>query len=160
MPVLSQKFGGLTGFSASPNLNSLADTAAKPLGVVDNTALKYPNAFISLNFAATQSLAYNGKIELYFLSCVDTTNDKWSDDINPDATTDVSGSIANVTPLSPALKANNDLSNESVVWICNDLAKEVGDLPAKWTIVVHNKTGQALKSSGNAAIYQLKSYQV
>jgi len=160
MPTVSHKLGALTGFTASTNLNSLADKAAKPLGVVDNTSLKYPNAFVSLNFNATQTLAYDGAIELYFLSCVDTSNDKWTDDINPDGTNDVSGSLVNAKMISPAITANNDYSNRSIVWVCNDLAKEVGDLPSKWTIIVYNKSGQALKASGNRAVYQLRSYTV
>ena len=160
MPVVSQKLGALTGFEASTNLNNLANDAAKPLGSIDNTSLKYPSAFVSLSFATSSDLAYNGAIEVYFLACVDTTNSQWSDDIDPDSTSDVSASMLNIKPISPPLIANNDVSGESIVWICNDLAKEVGDLPAKWTIVVHNKTGQALSGSGNKAIFQLKSYQV
>jgi len=160
MPTVSQKIGTLTGFTASTNLNSLADKQAKPLGVVDNSSLKYPNAYVSLNFAATNSLAYDGAIELYFLSCVDTANDKWSDDINPDTTSNVAASLSNAKLISPALRADNTFSGKGIVWVCNDLAKEVGDLPNKWTIVVYNKSGQTLKSSGNKAVYSLKTYQV
>jgi hypothetical protein len=160
MPTVSQKIGTTTGFTASANLNSLADGQAKPLGVVDNTSLKYPNAYVSLNFAATSGLAYEGAIELYFLSCIDTTSDKWSDDINPDTTSNVSASIANAKLISPTLRADNTLSGKDIVWVCNDLAKEVGDLPLKWTIIVYNKTGQAFRATGKKAVYRLKTYQV
>ena len=160
MPTVSQKLGALTGFTASTNLNNLPDGQAKPLGIVDNTSLKYPNAYVSLNLAATQSLSYSGAIELYFLACIDTINNKWSDNINPDTTSNVSASLVNAKLISPSLRADNDLSNRSIVWVCNDLAKEVGDLPTKWALIVYNKTGQALKGSGNKAVYQLKSYTV
>ncbi len=159
MPVVSHKLGALTGFTASTNLNSLPNGEAKPLGVVDNTSLKYPNAYVSLNFAATQSLSYDGTIELYFLSCVDTVNNKWTDDINPDTTSDVSASLVNAKPISPTIPANEDLSNIDITWICNDLAKEVGDMPMKWSLVVMNKTGQAFKSTGKKALYQHRTYQ-
>ena len=159
MPVISQRLGNLLGFSASPNLVSLADGEAKPLGEVDNTSLKYPNAYVSLSIAASAALPYDGAIELYFLSCIDTAGGKWSDDINPDTTSDVEASIANAKLISPSLKADTDLSSKNIVWVCNDLAKEVGDLPSKWTLIVYNKTGQVLRSSGHKAVYQLKSYQ-
>ena len=160
MPVVSHKLGALTGFTASTNLNNLPNGEAKPLGVVDNTSLKYPNAYVSLNFAATQSLSYDGTIELYFLACIDTTNDKWADNINPNTTSNVSASLVNAKPISPVITADEDVSNIDISWVCNDLAKEVGDMPMKWTIVVYNKSGQTLKSTGKKAIYQLRSYQV
>jgi len=160
MATVSQKVGTLTGFTASTNLNSLADGQAKPLGTVDNTSLRYPNAYVSLNFAATSGLAYDGAIEIYFLSCIDTANNKWSDNINPDTTSNVVASLANAKLISPALRADNSLSGKDVVWVCNDLAKEVGDLPEKWTLVIVNRTGQAFKATGKRAVYRLKTYQV
>jgi hypothetical protein len=157
MPTVFVKQGTLRGFSASTNLNSLANNQAKPLGIVDNTGVKYPNAYVYLSFNATQTLEYDGTIELYFVGCIDTSNDKWADNINPSTTSNVSASIINTKMITP-LVADEGQSNEAIVWVCNDLAKEVGDLPPKWTLVVYNKSGQALKASGHRAVYQLTSY--
>ncbi len=157
MPTIYVKQGNLTGFAASDNLQSLANNQAKPLGVVDNTGAKYPNAYVYLSFNASQSLEPGGTIDLYFLGCVDTANDKWSDNINPSTTSNVSASILNTKTIIP-LVADDSISDEAIVWVCNDLAKEVGDLPPKWTIVVYNKSGQPLRPSGHRAVYQLTSY--
>ena len=164
MPTVSLKLGNLTGFSASDNLSDLPDKQAKVIGVVDNTSLKYPNSYMSFSFAATSaalaSLAYDGAIELYFLPCVDVTNDIWTDGIASQATNNVAASLFNAKLISPPITANTPLSGQNIKYVINDLAKEVGDMPQKFVVVVYNKSGQDFPNSGHKAVYQLRSYTI
>jgi len=161
MATMKQSVGALTAFSSASNLNSLANNAAKPLGQVDNSSNDYPNAKLHFVFnLAVASLVMGGSIEIYFLSCIETpgTNENWSEGINPADTNDVSEDIYNLKPIA-TLRADDVMNSVDITWNCNDLAALVGDLPPYWTLVVWNKSGQALISSGHTAEYALVSYQ-
>jgi len=160
MATMKQTVGSLTAFGSASNLNSLANNAAKPLGEVDNATNDYPNA--KLHFIinlAVSGLIMGGSIEIYFLSCIEDedTNASWSEGINPDDTSDVASSIYNLDPIV-TLRADNTMNSVDITWNCNDLAALVGDLPPYWTLVVWNKSGAALVSSGHTAEYAPVSY--
>jgi hypothetical protein len=163
MATMKQSVGSLTNFGSVTNLNSLANNAAKPLGEVDNSTNDYPNAKLFFVFnLATSNLQMGGTIEIYFMGKIEERagdNLDWDDEINANDTNDISTDIFNLRRIK-TLNANNDMNSEDIVWNCNDLSamhdqdgNMIGDLPPYWSLVVWNKSGQALAASGNIGQY-------
>lgn len=153
-------YGTDTAFGSASNLNSLANNAAKPLGAVDNSTALALNEKVKLKMTlASTGVSSTGTIEVYALASNDNTD--WTDGISTSSTTDVSASLKNAQLLA-ILNAN---ANSQVVDFNFDLIQQGGmnplvDVPKYWALVVFNKSGAAIASSGNAATYTPITYTV
>lgn len=133
-------YGTRTAFSQEDNLTSLANSAAKPLGEVDNSstlALDY-TVYLKIQLAAA-SVSATGSIEVYLLEKDDATADSWTDGIDGDSTSDSVSSLKNARLLE-VLVAN--ANNQVVIWQ-GRIADYVSTPPKYWTLLIYNRTGAA-----------------
>ncbi len=135
------------------NLNSLANNAAKPLGVVNFETNNAHDASLKLKVQlAATGIDANGTLELYFIGSADGID--WTDGIDPVSVTDVSGSIVNADRLD-VLDANVD--NLLVIDVV-DIFSAVGNSFQQGCVIVWNKSGAASQATGNDADYQTVNY--
>lgn len=151
MAVRTIQPGTWTQFGSYTNLNSLANGAAKPLGVVDNSTAKKPYARLEITVTlASSSVSSTGYIDWYLIRARQNTGaSDWTDGISPTTTSDIASSLKNAR----IIRRSSANANNQVV-------KEVFHLPVLypgeyWTIVPLNGTGAAFASSGNDARYSL-----
>jgi len=145
MSTTSTNYGTRTQFSAESNLTSLGNNAAKPLGQVSNASeLAVNYAFYLEMKLAAASVSADGTIEVYLLEKDDNSADKWTDGIDGDTTSDSASSLKNAKPLF-TLDAN---ANGQVVAFHGRLRDYVSDVPKYWSLLVLNKSGQALTGTG------------
>jgi len=158
MAVMEQYITTLTDFSGATNLNSMPEGHARPFGSVDFSSNEYPNCKIvlGLDFSGVSPID-GGSFVLYLASSLDNTY--WSGNMNLSATTDVGSMIRNHCKEIVTIEIDNTLSDTSLVYVINDLAREVGDLPEYWGIIGLNGSGVTLPSDGHLLKYQSYSYE-
>lgn len=157
--VMEQSIGTLTSFSGATNLNSLKDGQAKPFGPVDFSSAPYPNSklVLGIDFSGVSPVP-GGSLALYLMSSLD--NNYWSGNINPSGTTDVADYIRNhCKPIGDPIEVNDAMAGTSLVFVVNDVAKYVGDLPAYWCVIGLNNSGCTLPNGGHFFKYESVSYQ-
>ena len=148
MAVRTTTFGTRTQFTNYTNLNSLANNAAKPLAVVDNSTTKADRYDVEVSVTlGASSVSATGTIEWYLINALqNSAASDWTDGIDPAGTSDISSSLKNARCIRvSAANANSQVVRERFV------------LPARamkfFTLVALNKTGAAFASSGNDAQY-------
>lgn len=139
--------------SQAANLNSLANNAAKPLGVVDFNTNNAHDATVKIEAQlAAAGVSATGTLALYFIGTQDNVD--WTDGINPADTADVSTQIKNAT-LIGSIKAD---VNGLLALKVSDIFSNIGQGFAQGCVIVWNKSGAALQATGNDADYQTVSY--
>ena len=156
--AMEQNLGTYTSFAGVSNLNSLPTNQAKPFGRVDFSSNEYPNAkfTIGIDFSGVSPMD-GGSIDIYVCFSMDGTD--FSGDIDLTSTTDVKSSIRNHLPRLKSLDVDIAMSDSSLVWVCNDMASLVGDLTEYWSLVIWNKSGCTLPSSGHYCKYKSSTYE-
>lgn len=153
MAVQTINYGTETAFTVT-NINSLANNAAKPIGVVDNSTTKALDYRVYLEVSLnTTGVSATGSLEIYLIESSESTTADFSDGIDPAGTADVSASIKNA-PLLAILNANaNSQIVRAIIDIGTDLRGLVRNCPKFWSVVVLNKSGAAILATGNEASY-------
>ncbi|NOR69804.1 MAG: hypothetical protein GQ532_08960 [Methylomarinum sp.] len=135
------------------NLNSLANNAAKPLGLIDFETNSAHDATIKIMAQlAAAGVSVTGTIELYFIGTQDGTD--WTDGIDPASAVDVSASIKNAVRLGVIKADVNGLLVTKIV----DIFSAVGNGFKQGCVVAWNKSGAATQAAGNDADYQTTNY--
>lgn len=158
MATQTINYGTETNFGTLSNLHSLANNAAKPLGAVDNSSTKALNYRIWLQFTLNSSgVSATGTVEIYLIESTDGGTD-YTDGISPTTTSDIASSLKNAK-LMAVLNAN---ANSQVVRYAFDVLGDwrgcMRDCPKHFSIVVVNKSGATLASSGGEATYTAIKY--
>ena len=153
----------LTEFSSKSNLTSLAAGDAKPLGDVDCSAEVYFDAEVTPIRFKTDAAGWGAgdKLSLYLIHTTSAlaTAAEWTDGINPDSTTDVSGSLNSAALVQTVEATANSTSYTFDGFSVRDI---LGFVPFGWTVVVYNEgaTGSDLTSTAgdHFAKYRLIKY--
>ncbi len=152
MPTVLINYGSMTEFSQENNLNSLANSAAKPLGEVDNSVVLAEDYMVFFRVTLNSSgVSSTGSIELYLIEKADATDDMWTDNIDADGTSDIASSIKNAKQIE-IFAAN---ANSQVVTVIFRLGDYIACAPKYWSIIAYNKTGAAFDAddADNKAAY-------
>jgi hypothetical protein len=161
MAVQNIAYGTETAFTVT-NINSLANNAAKPIGVVDNSSTKAVGYKIYLEITLNSSgVSSTGTVEVYLIEGTEaSTGTDFTDGIDPAGSSDIASSIKNAKLLR-ILNANaNSQVVRDVFDILGDMRGQMMDCPKYFTLVIYNKSGAAINSSGNEASYTAITYTV
>jgi len=157
-------YGTATAFGLVSNLTSLGSSAAKPLGVIDNSVNLYTDAKVTLRIACASSggLSTTGTIEAWLLESVASTSAAdFSDGIDPGGVADIFSSLKN----AKLLRIYTANATSQIVEDTFDLTQQAGsnpliNLPKYWSLVIVNHTGTVLAATSMAATYTGIAYTV
>lgn len=141
---------GTSNQAITITLNSLGNNNARESTYVDNgTNLFFDAQLMVVIQTATSSTSATGYVNVYAYGSADggTTYD---DNCTGSDTAITLDSPTNLVFLG-TITAN---ANSTVYTKRFNVAAALGPLPARWGIVIENKTGASLHSSGNSAHYQ------
>lgn len=143
------------------NLNSLANSQAKPLPLVDNSSTKAVDYKIYFETTLNSSgVSSTGTIEVYLLESTEGGTTDWSDGIDPAGSANIASSIKNAKLLR-VLNANaNSQVVRDVIDLTGDLPGLMRNCPKFWAIVVYNKSGAALSGSGHEVTQTAIKYDI
>lgn len=146
MSTVNVVYGTRTEFANDSNLNSLASSNAKQIGVIDNhTALNCGFKIDAHVKLATTGVTSTGTLTFY--ACESTDGSTYVDGINTTATTDQTSSIKN----APVVKTAQANANSQVVDVAFDYP---GPCPPRYVcLLVSNGSGATVSSSGHSAYY-------
>ena len=146
--------GTETAYPTVSNMNSLANDAAKPIGVVDDSATKAEDYNVHLEITLeTSGVGATGYVEILLLESTESTSADFTDGIDPTTTSDVATSIKNATLLR-VLNANaNSQVIKAQFSLLSDLAGKVKVNPKYHSLLIVNKTGAAFAASGHEITY-------
>jgi hypothetical protein len=150
MAVRTATKGSQTPFATVSNLNSLANTEAKPLGKVTAVASSQVplNYRMNLEIAlASTGVSATGVLEIYLIESEDDSD--YTDGIDPAGTTNIAASLKNAKLIDVLLANANSQIVRAVIDLIGAGFPPVMDVPNFWTIVVKNLSGAALASSGH-----------
>jgi hypothetical protein len=161
MAEMQQKVGALTSFGGVTKLASLPNNRCRMIGYLDWSSDEYPNAKMHFGMSFKDvSPTDGGSIGVYLMSSLNGTN--WSGDVTPQTALTGAAFVRDdqlsVMKLIKSIPVDNSCSDTTVVWVCNDLAKEVGDLPEYWGIAVDNQSG-ATFTTDYYCQYQYYTYE-
>lgn len=144
-----QDWGASTAITI--NLNSLANNSARESAAIDNTSDEFPDALVTVQVKTNSNVPTGDKaVYVYVAGSEDGTN----------FTDNATGSDAGITLASPtnlihvATIACPALSTtyRKVFSVATAFGGQ-GNMPRKWSVIVQNKTGNALDSTGHAVTY-------
>jgi hypothetical protein len=151
MSSVKEAFGS-SNQAITITLTSLANGSAQQSTVIDNSSNLFLDALVAVNVTSAGSgTVATGVVNVYAYATVDggTTY-----------TESATGSNASITLKVPTnLKFLGSVAVSAVSTLYNGGPFSVreafgGTLPEKWGIVIENKTGGALHTSGNSVVYQ------
>ncbi len=143
-------YGTRTVYGTVTNLNSLANSAAKPLQHVDNTTTKAIDYLFWLEIALNSTgVTATGSIEVYLLESQISGSGDTTDgiDMATPTTSDVAASIKNAKLLE-VLAAN---ANNQIVRFAGRLRDYIASVPNFHGLLIVNKSGAAFAASGHDA---------
>lgn len=142
---------GTASQSITCTINSLANGSARESTAIDNTTNKYLDAMVYLAFAmANTSPGSDKRINIWFYCSEDGTN--YSDNATG---SDAALTMRTLPNLFGPFIINTPTQNITYKHVIPSVAEYFGGiLPPKWGIVVENKTGMAVNSSGNTSEYR------
>lgn len=146
-----------TGTLAITSLNSLAsDTAAGLLvacsAALDNTSNLYLDVLPAITVSYPNSAPTVAYLTAYYASYV---NASWSDDGYSDAPDGTDQTITIGSPTALKYAGTIPILQNKITTACPliSVATVFGFVPQKFSVVVHNGSGQTINSSGNACDY-------
>lgn len=143
---------GTNGQSITCTITSLANNGQRQSTVVDNTTNLYLDALVTVRVkAAAASTSSTGFVRVYAYGTVDNGT------LYTDGATGSDGSITLTNPPNMRLIGVISVVADSATYVGGPFSVAAafgGILPAKWGIVVENKTGATLDASTGEAKYQ------
>lgn len=160
MATQTINYGTETAITAT-NINSLANNAAKPLPVVDNSSTKAVDEKVHFEVTLGSSgVSSTGTIELYLLESAESTTADFTDGIDPTSSSDVASSIKNAVLLR-VLNANaNSQVVKCIFDLVSDLRGALQNCPQYWSLLVLNRSGAAFAASGHEVTHTAIKYDV
>jgi hypothetical protein len=154
MADLKAKYGN-SNEAITVTINSLANDAKRESSAVDNSANGFLDALVQVKVATNAATDSTGDKSVYVYACA-TSDEGVSYSGNASGSDASFGTdpqqISNCKLIGVIYAPTQDKIYESDLM---SIASAFGGLlPQRWSIVVHNKTGQALKSSDCSAFYQ------
>ena len=163
MATQNISYGTETAFSSPgpSNLNSLANNAAKPVGVCDNSSTKAVGYKCYLELTLNSSgVSSTGTIEVYLLESTESTSADFTDGIDPTSSSDVASSIKNAKLLAVFNANANSQVVKATLDLLGDFFGSLRDCPKYFSLLIVNKSGAALASSGMEATFTPITYTV
>jgi len=154
MADIKSKYGA-GGQSISITINSLAHDAKRESTAVDNATNCYLDALVQVRIATNTTTASSGDKSVYVYACGtgDGGTSYSGNASGSDAAFGTDPQQLNNCRLIGVIytPTQNKIYESDLMSVASAFG---GNLPQRWSIVVHNRTGQTLKNADCSAFYQ------